>query len=161
LAGRPHDRPLALPGADPSRGRGSPAADGGRRAALPRRRRPGHGARAVVSALPAPADLARRPALVRRQELLRRALWVVLVLAIAFVFVWVLFVAPTTGKLATSFGSAVHDPKDFFVTVLNSGTLAGLYFFVDIGFTFIFGLIRFFDMVHCVLFLLVVYIELQ
>jgi branched-chain amino acid transport system permease protein len=114
-----------------------------------------------VSALPAPADLARRPALVRRQELLRRALWVVLVLAIAFVFVWVLFVAPTTGKLATSFGSAVHDPKDFFVTVLNSVTLAGLYFVVASGFTLIFGLMRVVNMAHGALFLLGGYIALK
>ena len=114
-----------------------------------------------MSALPAPAELTRRPALVRRQELLRRALWAVLVLAIAFVFVWVLFVAPTTGKLATSFGSAVHDPKDFFVTVLNSVTLAGLYFVVASGFTLIFGLMRVVNMAHGALFLLGGYIALK
>ena len=38
---------------------------------------------------------------------------------------WVLFFAPTTGKWATSFGSAVHDPKDFLITVLNGVTAAG------------------------------------
>jgi branched-chain amino acid transport system permease protein len=66
-----------------------------------------------------------------------------------FVLVWVLFWAP-----GTNFGSAVGDPNDFFVTVLDSITIAGLYFIVASGFTLIFGLMRVVNMAHGSLFLL-------
>ena len=75
--------------------------------------------------------------------------------------VWVLFLAPTTGKWATSFGSAVHDPKDFLITVLNGVTAAALYFVVASGFTLIFGLMRVVNMAHGAFFLLGGYIALK
>jgi branched-chain amino acid transport system permease protein len=74
---------------------------------------------------------------------------------------WVLFFAPTTGKWATSFGSAVHDPKDFFITLLNGVTAAALYFVVASGFTLIFGLMRVVNMAHGAFFLLGGYIALK
>ena len=75
--------------------------------------------------------------------------------------VWVLFLAPTTGKGATTFGSAVHDPKDFLITLLNGVTAAGLYFVVASGFTLIFGLMRVVNMAHGAFFLLGGYIALE
>ena len=74
---------------------------------------------------------------------------------------WVLFLAPTTGKWATSFGSAVHDPKDFLITLLNGVTAAALYFIVASGFTLIFGLMRVVNMAHGAFFLLGGYIALK
>ncbi len=74
---------------------------------------------------------------------------------------WVLFLAPTTGSWATSFGSAVHDPKDFLITLLNGVTAAGLYFVVASGFTLIFGLMRVVNMAHGAFFLLGGYIALK
>ena len=74
---------------------------------------------------------------------------------------WVLFFAPTTGKFATAFGSAVHDPKDFLITVLNGVTAAGLYFVVASGFTLIFGLMRVVNMAHGAFFLLGGYVALK
>ena len=74
---------------------------------------------------------------------------------------WVLFFAPTTGKWATSFGSAVHDPKDFLITLLNGVTAAALYFVVASGFTLIFGLMRVVNMAHGAFFLLGGYIALK
>ena len=87
-----------------------------------------------------------------------RALLAVLVLVPAL---WVLFFAPTTGKWATAFGSAVHDPKDFLITVLNGVTAAALYFVVASGFTLIFGLMRVVNMAHGAFFLLGGYIALR
>ena len=74
---------------------------------------------------------------------------------------WVLFLAPTTGKWATSFGSAVHDPKDFVITLLNGVTAAALYFVVASGFTLIFGLMRVVNMAHGAFFLLGGYVALK
>jgi branched-chain amino acid transport system permease protein len=111
----------------------------------------------------------RRPGARKRQFVLsagqRRALrlagWTVFALLAIFPVVWVLFFAPTTGKFATSFGSAVHDPKDFVVTVLNGVTAAALYFVVASGFTLIFGLMRVVNMAHGAFFLLGGYIALS
>jgi branched-chain amino acid transport system permease protein len=75
--------------------------------------------------------------------------------------VWVLFLAPTTGKWATSFGSAVHDPKDFLITLLNGTTAAALYFVVASGFTLIFGLMRVVNMAHGAFFLFGGYVALK
>jgi branched-chain amino acid transport system permease protein len=61
--------------------------------------------------------------------------WILIGLVSLLILLWVLFLAPTTGKFATSFGSAVHDPKDFLITVLDGVTAAGLYFVVASGFT--------------------------
>jgi branched-chain amino acid transport system permease protein len=87
--------------------------------------------------------------------------WGVLVLGAVLSFVWVLFVAPTSGKWGTSFGSAVHDPKDFLITLLNGITAAGLYFVVASGFTLIFGLMRVVNMAHGAFFLLGGYVALK
>jgi branched-chain amino acid transport system permease protein len=86
--------------------------------------------------------------------------WALLGVLAVLPLIWVLFVAPTTGKFATSFGSAVHDPKDFVITVLNGVTAAGLYFVVASGFTLIFGLMRVVNMAHGAFFLLGGYVAL-
>ena len=70
--------------------------------------------------------------------------------------IWVLFVAR-----GTSFGPAIHDPKDFLITFLNGLTAAGLYFVVASGFTLIFGLMRVVNMAHGAFFLLGGYIALK
>ena len=70
--------------------------------------------------------------------------------------VWVLFVAR-----GTSFGPAIHDRKDFLITLLNGVTAAGLYFVVASGFTLIFGLMRVVNMAHGAFFLLGGYIALK
>src|SRR3954449_638574 len=75
---------------------------------------------------------------------------------VAFLVVWVLFIAS-----GTSFGSAVSDPKDFLITLLNGITAAALYFVVASGFTLIFGLMRVVNMAHGAFFLLGGYIALK
>ncbi len=85
----------------------------------------------------------------------------VLVVVTVVPVLWVVFFAPTTGKWATSFGSAVHDPKDFLITLLNGVTAAALYFVVASGFTLIFGLMRVVNMAHGAFFLLGGYIALK
>jgi len=96
-----------------------------------------------------------------RARILRITAWVLLGVVCVFPALWVLFVAPTTGKFATAFGSAVHDPKDFLITLLNGVTAAGLYFIVASGFTLIFGLMRVVNMAHGAFFLLGGYIALK
>jgi len=68
---------------------------------------------------------------------------------VVFGLVWVLFWAKDT-----TYGSAVHDPTDFFKVVLDSLTFAGLLFVVASGFTLIFGLMRVVNMAHGSLYLL-------
>jgi len=63
--------------------------------------------------------------------------------ATVFALVWILFWAPST-----NFGSAVHSPSNFLITLLNSLTLAGLMFIVASGFSLIFGLMRVVNMAH-------------
>src|SRR3954447_8957817 len=75
---------------------------------------------------------------------------------VAFLIVWVLFIAS-----GTSFGSAVSDPKDFLITLLNGLTAAALYFVVASGFTLIFGLMRVVNMAHGAFFLLGGYVALR
>ncbi len=77
-------------------------------------------------------------------------------LLVAFMVAWVLFIAR-----GTTFGSAVHDPKDFLITLLNGVTAAGLYFVVASGFTLIFGLMRVVNMAHGAFFLLGGYVALK
>ena len=96
-----------------------------------------------------------------RARILRLTAWILLGVVCVFPALWVLFVAPTTGKFATAFGSAVHDPKDFLITLLNGVTAAGLYFIVASGFTLIFGLMRVVNMAHGAFFLLGGYIALK
>jgi branched-chain amino acid transport system permease protein len=59
------------------------------------------------------------------------------------------------------FGTAVDDPKDFIIVVLNGITAAGLYFVVASGFTLIFGLMRVVNMAHGSFFLFGGYIALR
>jgi branched-chain amino acid transport system permease protein len=114
------------------------------------------------AALRRPGTRKRRRSLTATQRhALRIAGWVVLAVLAVLPVLWVLFFAPTTGKFATSFGSAVHDPKDFLITVLNGVTAAGLYFVVASGFTLIFGLMRVVNMAHGAFFLLGGYIALK
>src|SRR5215217_7289287 len=80
---------------------------------------------------------------------LRRAGRWLLLAVVAFPVIWVLFIAS-----GTSFGPAVSDPKDFFITLLNGLTAAALYFVVARGFTLVFGLMRVVNMAHGALFLL-------
>jgi branched-chain amino acid transport system permease protein len=81
---------------------------------------------------------------------------VVLLALVALPVIWVLFIASKT-----SFGPAVSDPKDFFITLLNGLTAAALYFVVASGFTLIFGLMRVVNMAHGAFFLLGGYIALH
>ena len=114
------------------------------------------------SALRRPGTKTRRRALTAAQlRVLRIAGWAVLAVLATLPILWVLFFAPTTGKWATSFGSAVHDPKDFLITLLNGVTAAGLYFVVSSGFTLIFGLMRVVNMAHGAFFLLGGYVALK
>jgi branched-chain amino acid transport system permease protein len=90
-----------------------------------------------------------------------------LLLAIVLSIVWVLFIAapsPASGASnwrSTTFGSAVHDPTDFFKTLLDSLTYAGLLFVVASGFTLVFGLMRVVNMAHGSFFLLAGYIGVR
>jgi branched-chain amino acid transport system permease protein len=105
------------------------------------------------------SDRARNLALRRR---VLKGLGLLLLAAIVVLpALWVLFLAPTTGKWATSFGSAVHDPKDFLITLLNGVTAAALYFVVASGFTLIFGLMRVVNMAHGAFFLFGGYVALK
>jgi branched-chain amino acid transport system permease protein len=79
-----------------------------------------------------------------------------LTVVVAFMVVWILFIAS-----GTSFGSAVSDPKDFLITLLNGVTAAALYFVVASGFTLIFGLMRVVNMAHGAFFLFGGYIALK
>ena len=78
------------------------------------------------------------------------------IILVSLMLIWVLFIAR-----GTTFGSAVHDPKDFLITLLNGLTAAGLYFVVASGFTLIFGLMRVVNMAHGAFFLLGGYIALK
>ncbi len=114
------------------------------------------------AALRRPGTRKRRRTLTAAQRhTLRIVGWVLFGVLAVLPVLWVLFFAPTTGKFATSFGSAVHDPKDFIITVLNGVTAAGLYFVVASGFTLIFGLMRVVNMAHGAFFLLGGYIALK
>jgi branched-chain amino acid transport system permease protein len=73
--------------------------------------------------------------------------------AIALALAWVLLLARRT-----NFGPAVEDPRNFFVTLLNGLTFAGLLFIVASGFSLIFGLMRVVNMAHGSFFLLGGYI---
>ena len=96
---------------------------------------------------------ARMPAGPRRRLDTRTVLGAIpLVLLLA----WVLLFAR-----GTSAGSAVSEPGEFVVTLLDGLTSAGLYFIVAAGFTLIFGLMRTVNMAHGALFLLAAYIAIE
>jgi branched-chain amino acid transport system permease protein len=83
--------------------------------------------------------------------------WAVIgAIPIALVLCWVLFFAR-----GTSAGSAVSEPGEFVVTLLDGLTSAGLYFIVASGFTLIFGLMRTVNMAHGALFLIAAYIAIE
>ena len=86
----------------------------------------------------------------------RRLPAVLVALPIAFAVCWVLFFA--TGTPA---GSAIDEPGEFVVTVLDGVTFAGLLFVVASGFTLIFGLMRTVNMAHGALFLIAAYIAIE
>src|SRR5207244_278522 len=126
LAGRRRDRPLQVPRAAPARRIRAATAGLGGRGAVPRPVELGG-----MSAVGAHETTARTLRLgARSGRLGALAAWSVVGLATLLILLWVLFLAPTTGKLATTFGSAVDDPKDFLITLLNGLTAAGLYFVV-------------------------------
>jgi branched-chain amino acid transport system permease protein len=112
-----------------------------------------------VSSSAASPQLGRSLAL--RARLVRNTGWSLLAVIAIVPALWVLFLAPTTGGWATSFGSAVHDPKDFLITLLNGITAAALYFVVASGFTLIFGLMRVVNMAHGAFFLFGGYVALK
>ena len=96
------------------------------------------------------------PGEVLRAQLVRLVPRIIVGAIVAFAVIWVLFIARKT-----TFGSAVHDPKDFFITLLNGITAAALYFVVASGFTLIFGLMRVVNMAHGAFFLFGGYIALK
>jgi branched-chain amino acid transport system permease protein len=97
----------------------------------------------------------------RQFGLLRRIPIVIVTALIAFVVLWVLFLADRSWTTATSAGSAIAEPGEFIVTLLNGLTLAGLLFVVASGFTLIFGLMRTVNMAHGAFFLLAAYIAIE
>jgi branched-chain amino acid transport system permease protein len=116
----------------------------------------------VTVSAPAVGSVSRRARTLALQTRALRILgWTMLAALVIVPALWVLFFAPTTGKWATSFGSAVHDPKDFLITLLNGVTAAGLYFVVASGFTLIFGLMRVVNMAHGAFFLFGGYVALK
>ena len=68
-------------------------------------------------------------------------MWIVGIL-IGFAVIWVLFLADRSFTTATSAGSAIEEPGEFIVTLLDGLTFAGLLFVVSSGFTLVFGLMR-------------------
>jgi branched-chain amino acid transport system permease protein len=95
-----------------------------------------------------------RPPVVTRFRPERRA--VLAAIPLVFILAWVLFLAR-----GTSAGSAIDEPGEFVVTLLDGLTSAGLYFIVASGFTLIFGLMRTVNMAHGALFLLAGYIAIE
>lgn len=89
----------------------------------------------------------------RPRRLVRDAPRLVAFAAVAFALVWVLFAAEST-----NFGPAIDDPRNFFITLLNGLTFAGLLFIVASGFALIFGLMRVINMAQGTFFLLGGYI---
>lgn len=69
---------------------------------------------------------------------------------------WVVFLAR-----GTSAGSAIREPGEFLVTLLDGITFAGLLFVVASGFTLVFGLMRTVNMAHGSLFLLSAYVAIE
>src|SRR5436309_1822292 len=87
------------------------------------------------------------------QRLLQLLPRLIALASVVFALVWVLFAASST-----NFGPAIDDPTNFFVTLLNGLTFAGLLFIVASGFALIFGLMRVINMAQGAFFLLGGYI---
>jgi len=87
-------------------------------------------------------------------------MWIVGIV-IAFAVIWVLFLADRSFTTATSAGSAIAEPGEFVVTLLDGLTFAGLLFVVSSGFTLIFGLMRTVNMAHGAFFLLAAYVAIE
>jgi branched-chain amino acid transport system permease protein len=108
----------------------------------------------------------RRPELrpMSGRDVLRRLPLALTVFGVAIALIYILFVTNTVPSSGignwrtTNFGSAISDPTDFFYTVLDSVTFAGLLFIVASGFTLIFGLMRTVNMAHGSFFLIGGYI---
>ncbi len=92
---------------------------------------------------------------------LRRIPIVFVSLLVAFAVVWVLFLADRSWTARTSAGSAIAEPGEFVVTLLDGVTFAGLLFVVASGFTLIFGLMRTVNMAHGAFFLFAAYIAIE
>lgn len=73
---------------------------------------------------------------------------------------WVLVLADRSWTANTSAGSAIAEPGEFLVTLLDGLTFAGLLFVVASGFTLIFGLMRTVNMAHGAFFLLAAYLAI-
>ncbi len=97
----------------------------------------------------------------RQIEGLRRIPVVFVGLLVAFALLWVLFLADRSWTTQTSAGSAVTEPGEFVVTLLDGLTFAGLLFVVASGFTLIFGLMRTVNMAHGAFFALAAYIAID
>ena len=80
---------------------------------------------------------------------------------IGFAVIWVLFLADRPFTTKTSAGSAIAEPGEFIVTLLDGLTFAGLLFVVSSGFTLIFGLMRTVNMAHGAFFLLAAYLAIE
>jgi branched-chain amino acid transport system permease protein len=84
--------------------------------------------------------------------------------SIVFALLYVLAIANPPDEFGggdwrtTNFGSAFDDPRNFFITLLNGLTFAGLLFIVASGFALIFGLMRVINMAQGAFFLLGGYI---
>jgi branched-chain amino acid transport system permease protein len=87
-------------------------------------------------------------------------MWIIGIL-IGFAVIWVLFLADRSFTTATSAGSAIAEPGEFIVTLLDGLTFAGLLFVVSSGFTLIFGLMRTVNMAHGAFFLLAAYVAIE
>jgi len=97
-----------------------------------------------------------------RQIVLMRRIPVVIVTGlVAFALAWVLFLADRSWTAHTSAGSAIAEPGEFIVTLLDGITFAGLLFVVASGFTLIFGLMRTVNMAHGAFFLFAAYIAID
>jgi branched-chain amino acid transport system permease protein len=90
----------------------------------------------------------------RTEGILRKAAVLIAAGAAVFAILYVLVIANPPNEFGggdwrtTNFGSALDDPDNFFITLFNGLTLAGLLFIVASGFSLIFGLMRVVNMAH-------------
>ncbi|MEM9131868.1 MAG: branched-chain amino acid ABC transporter permease [Actinomycetota bacterium] len=82
-------------------------------------------------------------------------------LVVGLAAAWILVLADREWTVATAKSSAIADPGEFLVTLVDGMTFAGLLFVVAAGFTLVFGLMRTVNMAHGALFLLSAYIAVQ